>query len=197
MKKVLLTVAVISIFSAGSAFAIPFSDNLYGTFDDGDYVDLYRYDSTSFEFSILDEFNPATQDVLSANLSFDFWSEDPADETVQISAGFYDGNTLLATQWYDLGGWNWFFFSGYKAATTTLNIDLASVLDFTQDGLFTSVVFMPNERGWDRDNDIRIEGVTFSGEASVPVPEPSTMILFGVGALGLFGYNRKRSNKKA
>lgn len=29
-----------------------------------------------------------------------------------------------------------------------------------------------------------------------PVPEPSTMILFGAGALGLFGYTRKR-NKKA
>lgn len=30
-----------------------------------------------------------------------------------------------------------------------------------------------------------------------PVPEPSTLILFGAGILGLAGYTRKRSNKKA
>jgi hypothetical protein len=197
MKKILSAVAALSILSAGAAFAIPFSDNFYGTFDDGDYVDLYRYDSVTLNFDILDDFNPTTQDVLSASLTLDFWSEDPQDETVQIKAGVYDGNTLLAEQWYDLGGWNWWIFSGNEAAKTTLNIDLASFLPYTQDGLFTSIVFMPAEGWCDCDNDIRLEGATFSGEASAPVPEPSTMLLFGAGALGLLGYSRKRSNKKA
>jgi hypothetical protein len=193
MKKILLTTVAISLFSAGSALAIPFSDNLYGTFDDGDYVNLYTNTTTSFAFDILDQFNPATQDVLSASLSFDFWSEDPQDETLTISASFMDGGSVLTTQYYDLGGW-WIF---NKAATTTLNIDLASVLDYTQDGLFTSIIFTGYEGGWDWDNDIRVEGATFSGEASAPVPEPSTMLLFGAGLAGLLGYSRKRSNKKA
>ncbi len=38
--------------------------------------------------------------------------------------------------------------------------------------------------------------VTNLGGAA-PVPEPSTILLFGAGALGLFGYSRRRSSKKA
>lgn len=40
--------------------------------------------------------------------------------------------------------------------------------------------------------------ITNLADATVaPVPEPGTMLLFGAGLLGLVGYNRKRSNKKA
>ncbi|MEA3241376.1 MAG: PEP-CTERM sorting domain-containing protein, partial [Pseudomonadota bacterium] len=32
-------------------------------------------------------------------------------------------------------------------------------------------------------------------DAAAPVPEPSTILLMGIGLLGLVGYSRKRSKK--
>jgi hypothetical protein len=122
MKKILLALILV-VFCSGASFANTYTDNYYGTFDDGSYIDVYLNQSVTFDFNILDKgYDPSSEYIASAGLSFDFWSEDPQDETVSIYAGFYDGFTLITEQYYDLGGW-WIF---NQAATATLNIDLGS-----------------------------------------------------------------------
>ena len=45
--------------------------------------------------------------------------------------------------------------------------------------------------GWALDYSL----LTLSGDNTAPVPEPSTILLMGIGLLGLVGYSRKRSKK--
>jgi len=40
-----------------------------------------------------------------------------------------------------------------------------------------------------------LDGVTV--KAATPVPEPSSIAMFGIGALGLFGYGRRRRQTSA
>lgn len=193
MKKILLTTALVLGMTASASAMTTYIDNEYGTFDDGSYVNiggLFQNNSVTLNFNILDKgYNPSTEQIIAASLALDFWSEDPQDETVSVYAGMYDGDTLIKEQWYDLGGWEWWIFSGNEAATTTLNIDLQDFLSYTQDGLFTTIVLALGEECWDCDNDFRLEGATFSADA---VPEPGTMLLMGAGLAGVAGFSRRR-----
>ena len=44
------------------------------------------------------------------------------------------------------------------------------------------------------DGYVGLSEVQFS---AVPIPEPSSMAMFGIGALGLFGYSRRRRQTSA
>lgn len=63
------------------------------------------------------------------------------------------------------------------------------------DTAFVSVTFSDPEPGspvetWEFDN------MGYSAPTAAPVPEPSTIILMGIGLIGMVGYGRKRFSKK-
>lgn len=66
-----------------------------------------------------------------------------------------------------------------------MNIDIATA------GTYTYRFAWLNDQWWDGDANIRINSAFFDNTATVPVPEPATMLLLGAGLLGLAGIRRK------
>ncbi len=71
-----------------------------------------------------------------------------------------------------------------------ININLATDDDYTVRYTWINDSYDPP-----RDANIQINSVFFDDTSTAPVPEPSTILLMGIGLLGLVGYSRKRSKK--
>ena len=132
----------------------------------------------TFEDGDLVEYNPVTD---TATLFFD---EDlfSHNEDIDAFAVLGNGNIILSTDGNAaLGG------------LTFEDGDLVEYNPFTN----TATLFFDEDLFWSNED---IDAVSmlitdFTSTTTAPVPEPSTMILFGAGLIGLVAYSRKKMKK--
>lgn len=192
MKKILtVIVCIVTLSWAGSALATPFQIN-------GTTVDFSAFGWGVYSFTS----NSSVVEELGVGDSFDFtfgtfnypvaWATGDVEFTVNFATPTVinvsdTGNFTVAS----------FFIASYRS----LSFGDPVIVDYSYNG-FTggqlSLDFYDIDPGFQCGTSSDIVGkITNIADATAPVPEPSTMLLFGVGALGLVGYSRKRSNKKA
>ena len=216
MKKILMFVvsAVLSTMFAGNASAIMYEDTFFGGSRDGNRVEVSPCNSRDFNFNLLDNgYNPLTQRITAAALSFTFSDNRDASEEIKAVSGRSDGGVTLFDEKKDLGytSIGWVFFMPYPQSNTQYwdaSYDIASMnmLQYLQDGLFNLTVSAPVHGLFSlHTNDFYVDQVKLSviaenlavdpGPGPAPVPEPSTVVLMGAGVVGLLAA-RKRLVRK-
>jgi hypothetical protein len=133
----------------------------------------------------------------SASLDIDFYSEDWASETAEINlyawnaAGGTSQTFSLGTISGYLGGW----FSGGQTYNFTYNFNNSQLIAFETWGWGNVMITASLTNCWNY-NDFGITRVAMAVNTSAtPVPEPSTMLLMGIGVLGLVAIGRRKSNR--
>jgi hypothetical protein len=208
MKKFLMFLcAVMLVFGTvgiASATTYGFSDMIdywnwagtsYGETQTSDHcldsVSLWENDSLHYTHIISDDVDFVAGDlVTSANLELDF-TNDLLDIVV---TGFWDWSVWDTTEhiYYAFDGSGWTYLGEVDNGQYSVGIDL-SLLNI--DGQLAVDLAVSN---WDNGNTIAwLDHSLLSGTAeTAPVPEPATILLMGIGLLGMVGIGRKRFNKK-
>jgi PEP-CTERM motif len=190
MKKLLLTTVAISLFTAGSALATPFQITDTAADLSAFGVGLWSFGSNSsgvYDLGVGDYFDftfgTVSYPLAAATGTIDF--------TVSFAAPTLDGVS-------DEGAFS--VFSLFFGSKRELTFGDPVVVDYSYGG-FTGgqlqLDFNDISKGWvwGSSSDITGRVTNISDATTAPVPEPSTMLLFGAGLAGLVGYSRKRSNK--
>ena len=185
MKKILTFLCAVTLVLGlvGSASAISFTDTEsldvwlggYGQPNSGTYT--WSHDTPT-------DFEVPYDVVNSASLAISASFVDANNETVSVE-GIGQG-TLRST-----GSWDWAL--GWYG---TSNLDIADVFVTWNTGDALYVALSYTETPWW--NALHLNSSTFTldyDDGTAPVPEPSTILLMGIGLLGLVGYSRKRSKK--
>ena len=210
MKKIILSSALVVFGMVGSANAGLFTDTT--TIDtklaEGVLAGIFYPSSVTYSHSTPFDFEVPWDTVNSASLSISGYWIDGNNDSVSFEQSFLGtltpGGTYTAEHTYRTGnrrtGLSW---------VTVPEVDSPSVSLFNIDTMFSEwstgapfdvTVMAMNDGFCSFEGSLYLSTSTFTldyDNGTAPVPEPSTMLLFGAGALGLLGYSRKRSNKKA
>lgn len=194
MKKILLTTALSFFALTGVANALIYTnvqDNLGITLAEGPIVDLFTTNTATYTHLMPGDFEVPWDIVNSASLTIEGYFVDGNNDSVSVAGSFV--GTLNSG-----GSYGWLPFIGSWDNPSVSAFDVSSALSSWTTGASLGVTVTAN--GGFLDGIIEIEKSTFTldyDNQTAPVPEPSTMLLFGAGLAGLVGYSRKRSSKKA
>jgi len=180
MKKLFIILCGVTLVfgMAGIAGAIPCSWT-----DTKDFSDHYIgwYESYSYTHDITDDgFVPGSAIVTSYSLSISLYDDGGKWDSGEIAYISQPG--LLGDAIYD-----------FSFTSMTTGWSLAGIIDLSLDGILGVKICS----AW---GDFYLAESVLSAEGccdSAPVPEPATILLMGVGLLGLVGYSRKRFSKKS
>lgn len=212
MKKTFLKSAVTALLSiglmAGSVSALPFVST---GFVDPNYGNTWNSSTNTgtalFEFYINDLF--PTVNVTNLNLTFesdifDLAAIDTSDFQVLSPSSGWNTSLFFVDDAYV------FAMSGTSTnPLTTINDPLQITFNYTLDNssmYYLASEGVPSGWAWDEGQAWGISYTLFgndgsqfpwaiSGGSTAPVPEPSTLLLLGIGLAGLVSYNRKRHTR--
>jgi len=181
-----LMLSVFSVFLAtGSAVAVPITFTDTTTFSAGgtNDADLVSYggnyvnqlegfgDHVRWTHHFMEKFDTSTPQVLSGTLALAL--HDDRDWSWEFGFG-----------WAEDGTWG---FGEVDTGVYSFNVDTS----FLEDGLFTVTLASLGGDFFIDTSDLRI-----TYDSAAPVPEPATMLLFGVGLIGIAGLGRRKLIKK-
>ncbi|BHH81959.1 PEP-CTERM sorting domain-containing protein [Desulforhopalus sp. 52FAK] len=199
MKKIILTTALSVFVLAGTASASLFTNtvDVNVTLAEGPFAGIVYSSTETYYHQTPVDFEVPWDIVNSASLTISGYWIDGNNDSVAVEGTTV--GTLTAGGTYDVNwswsSWSWVT-SNYIPSISTF--DIASTFSTWSTGDDFAVTLASNG-SWG-DAILQINQSTFNldyDNQTAPVPEPSTMLLFGTGILGLVGYSRKRSNKKA